>query len=102
MARTLTALYRDPSTAETAMERLRALGVPEKSMELHTSGAGDIAPGNAVAGGLFGLRDLLAPERLGEGGAVLVALHVPEELVSEATEILEENALEVDKDREPE
>jgi hypothetical protein len=99
MSRTLTALYSDPATAEAAMERLRAIGLPESSMELHRTGEGDIVPGAAPTGGLFGLRDILAPDRAAEGGAVLVALRVADELVSEAVDILEEEAVQVDRER---
>jgi hypothetical protein len=100
MSRTLTALYAEAGTAEVAMERLRAIGLAESLMELHRVGEGDIVPGAAPSGGLFGLRDLLAPDMAAEGGMVLLAHRVPEEMVSEAVRILEEDAVQVDKDRE--
>jgi hypothetical protein len=100
---TLTALYNDPATAETAMERLRAIGIPERSLEMHRAAEGDIAPGNAPSGGLFALGDLLGnagnADGIAAGGTVVMALHVPEALVAEAAGILDEDAIEVDKDR---
>lgn len=98
-SRTLTALYNEASAAEVAMDRLRAIGLPEASLEVHPAGEGDVVPGNAPSAGLFGLRDLVAPQRSAEGGTVLVALHVPDALVSEAVDILNEDAIEVDKER---
>ena len=49
--RTFTALFTDPAAAETAMERLRAIGIPERSLEMHQAAEGDVAPGNAPSAG---------------------------------------------------
>ena len=105
-SQTLTALYNDPVTAEAAIERLRAIGIPEASLEMHPATDGDIAPGNAPSGGLFGLGDPLgnqADERgIAGAGTVVVALHVPDDLVTEAAGILDKDAIEVEKDRDSE
>jgi hypothetical protein len=108
--RTLTALFVDHSTAERAAERLRAIGIAEEALELHRASEGDVAPGNAPSGGLFGLVDLFMPDadRAGYGrgieggGTVLVALRVPEALVDEAVDILDEDAADVEKERDAE
>lgn len=101
----LTALFNETAAAETAMERLRALGIPESSLEIHQSTEGDVVPGNAPSGGLFTIGDVLNPfndaRGLESGSTVVVALHVPAELVASAKKILAENAIEVDTDREP-
>jgi hypothetical protein len=101
---TLTALFNDPAAAEMAMERLRAIGIPERSLELHKATEGDVVPGNAPSGGLFAVGDLLNPGNdargLEAGVTVVTALHVPDELVAEARAILEEDAIEVDRERE--
>ena len=86
--RTLTALFADHATAELAAERLRAAGVPEKSIEIRRADEGDVAPGNAPSGGLFAVGDLLRTEfdtpgitrGVEAGGTVLVAFGVPEDL----------------------
>jgi hypothetical protein len=102
--RTFTALFTDAAAAETAMERLRAIGIPERSLEMHKANEGDVAPGNVPSGGLFAVGDLLNPgndrQGLEAGSTVVVALHVPGELASQAKDILEEGAIEVDEDRE--
>jgi hypothetical protein len=108
--RTLTALFIDHSTAEIAAERLRAVGIPEESIEMHRASEGDIPPGDVPSGGLFGLADLFVPDadRAGYasgvegGGTLLVALRVPEALVDAAVEALEEDSAEVDTERDPE
>ena len=88
------------------IERLRAIGIPEASLEMHPATDGDIAPGNAPSGGLFGLGDPLgnqADERgIAGAGTVVVALHVPDDLVTEAAGILDKDAIEVEKDRDSE
>ncbi len=107
--RTLTALFADHATAELAAERLRAAGVPEKSIETRRADEGDIAPGNAPSGGLFAVGDLLRTEfdtpgitrGVEAGGTVLVAFGVPEDLHSEALRILREEATEVEDRRDP-
>ena len=106
----LTALYADHAAAERAAERLRAAGVPEHHIELHRSAEGDVGPGASIAAGdgLFGaLSTLLVPESdlhayergLGRGGTVLIARHVPHDRVSDAAAALEEDALEIDDER---
>ena len=106
MSQALTALYADPATAERAMERLRAIGVPQDGIEMHRAGEGDVVPGNAPSGGLFGLRGLLAPSDLRgyelgvAGGTVVVASHVPPDRVRAARQALDQDALEVDAERE--
>lgn len=107
--RTLTALYPDDATAERAAERLRAVGVPEHHIEMHSAGEGDVLPGDHIPGaGLFGaLSNLLVPERdlhayergLGGGCTVLVATHVSTDLAGRAHAALDEDALEVDEER---
>ena len=107
--RILTALYPDHATAERAAERLRAVGVPEENIELHRSETGDVAPvGHLTGGGLFGaLSGLLMPEpdvrayqrELDRGRTVVVASHVPADLAAEAHAALDEDALEVDDER---
>lgn len=96
---TLTALFADEATGERAMERLRALGVPEESMELHPTSEGDVLPGQHPAG-LFAGSALLAPEAINaapmRAGAVVVATGVPGEIVTAARRALAEDALEVD------
>ena len=100
-ARTLTALYIDHATAERAVERLRAIGVPEESLELHRAEEGDVAPGNTPSGGLFALGDILQPGQtrgVAAGGTVVVAADVPERVTAEALAILKEEAAEVEGD----
>lgn len=96
---TLTALFADEATAERAMERLRALGVPEEAMELHPTSEGDVLPGQHPAG-LFAGSALLTPEAMNaaptRAGAVVVATGVPGEIVTEAKRALGDEALEVD------
>ena len=101
-SQTLTALYNDPVTAEAAIERLRAIGIPEASLEMHPATDGDIAPGNAPSGGLFGLGDQADERGIAGAGTVVVALHVPDDLVTEAAGILDKDAIEVEKDRDSE
>ena len=108
--RILTALYADHATAERAAERLRAIGVPEHHIEMHRSEEGDVVPGQHVtSGGLFGaLSGLLVPESdlrtyergLAGGCTVVVASHVPSDRVRAARQALDEDALEVDTERE--
>ena len=107
--RILTALYPDHAAAERAAERLRAIGIPEQRIELHRSEEGDVVPGqHTTGGGLFGaLSNLLVPESdlrgyergLGRGCTVLVASHVPDGRVRDARAALDEDALEVDDER---
>lgn len=94
---TLTALYPEEVAAERAMERLRALGVPEETMELHPTAEGDILPGEQPTG-LFALGSLLSGGTDGPAkpGVVLVATGVPGELVSDARSVLEAEATEVE------
>ncbi len=100
---TLTGLFSDHATAERAAERLRAIGIPEGSLEIHEAIAGDVSPGNAPGSGLFGVADPLlpGPETAGPevSGTVVVALRVPDELNSEAVSIMREDALEVETER---
>ena len=108
--RILTALYADHAAAERAAERLRAIGVPEHHIEMHRSDEGDVVPGQHVtSGGLFGaLSGLLVPESdlrgyergLAGGCTVVVASHVPPDRVRAARQALDEDALEVDAERE--
>ena len=104
-SQTLTALYNEPATAEVAIERLRAIGIPERSLEMHQATDGDIVPGNAPSGGLFTLGDILGSRADRDGiagtGTVVVALRVPGDLVAKAVGILQEDAIEVEKDRDP-
>jgi hypothetical protein len=106
--RTLTALYNDHATAERAVERLRAVGVPEGSIEMHRADEGDIAPGNAPSGGLFAaMSELFMPEAerhgymrgIERGCTVVVASRVPEDLAAAALDVLDEEAAEVDEAR---
>ncbi len=100
-SQTLTALYNEAATAEEAVERLRALGIPEQALEMHPAADGDILPGNAPSGGLFSIGDILG-DRGEEGtasGTIVVAFRVPEDLVARATSILKEHAIEVDRGR---
>lgn len=109
--RILTALYPDHATAERAAERLRAVGVPQENIELHRSETGDVAPGgHLTGGGLFGaLSGLLMPEpdvrtyqrEFDRGSTVLVASHVAAELTDEAHAALNQDALELDDERDP-
>lgn len=96
---TLTALYSDEVAAERAMERLRALGVPEESMELHPASEGDVLPGEQPTG-LFALGSLLSGGSVGDGpgrsGVVLVATGVPGEIVNDARSVLQSEATEVE------
>lgn len=100
---TMTALFGEHTTAERATERLRAIGIPEDALELHQAAEGDVLPGNAAGGGLFGLRDPLValPESLGmeSNRTVVVASRIPDGLRSEARSILREDAIEVDDQR---
>ena len=54
-SQTLTAIYNDSASAEAAIERRRAIGIPERSLEMHRAADGDILPGSAPSGGLFAL-----------------------------------------------
>jgi len=103
-SQTLTALYNDSATAEAAVERLRAIGIPEPSLEMHPAADGDLLPGNTASGGLFALGDILGtrggPDGIAASGTVVVAFHVPDDLVSEARGILKDGAIEVEKDSE--
>ncbi len=101
MPQTLVALYESSATAETARDRLQALGVPEGSLDLHAMGENGAAPGSAPSGGLLHLRDFFAPRSLAGGGAVLVALEVPERLLAEAAGVLEADAIDVRKHPDP-
>ena len=58
---TLTALYSDHATAERAAERLRAIGVPEASLEIHPRGRGRHAAGTRRAAASSTLADPLLP-----------------------------------------
>jgi hypothetical protein len=102
-SQTLTALYSDEARAETALERLRAIGLPERSLEMHHASDGDIEPGSAPSGGLFALGDILRNRGDEHGiaghGTVVMAFDVPEKLVSEAMHILKADAIEVEKRR---
>lgn len=101
---TLTALFPDEATGERAMERLRALGVPDEAMELHPASEGDMMPGQHPTG-LFGGSALLAPEAINaapaRSGVVVVATGVAGEIVSEARRALAQEAIEVDATPEP-
>jgi hypothetical protein len=106
--RTLTALYNDHATAERAAERLRALGVPEGSIEMHRADEGDIAPGNAPSGGLFAtMSELFMPDAdrhgylagIERGCTVVVAFRVPDDLAARALDMLDAEAAEVDQTR---
>jgi len=98
---TLTALFSDPATAEQAAERLRAIGVPEASLDLHPETAADMPPSAGI--GLLDLADPLLPragtENLADARTVLVASRVPEELSAEAGSILRAESVEVDDER---
>ena len=108
--RILTALYADHAAAERAAERLRAIGVPDRHIEMHRSDEGDVVPGQHVtSGGLFGaLSGLLVPKSdlrgyergLAGGCTVVVASHVPPDRVRAARQALDQDALEVDAERE--
>lgn len=99
-AHTLTALYRERASAERAVERLHALGVPEHRISLQPGDGGDVLPGETmVAGGLLGsLQSLMEPESdaPAPSSTVLVANHVPAEQVASARAALAEEAVEVD------
>ena len=99
---TLTALFSDHASAERATERLRGIGIPEASLEIHQAAAGDILPGNAAGAGLFGVADpFLPPAGAGSDlpGTVVVAMRVSDELGSQAMAILREDAIDVEKQR---
>jgi hypothetical protein len=102
-SQTLTALYTDEARAEMALERLRAMGLPERSLEMHHASDGDIEPGSAPSGGLFALGDILRnrgdEHGIAGNGTVVMAFDVPERLLSEALSILDEDAIEVEKTR---
>ena len=102
-SQTLTALYSDEARAEIALERLRGIGLPERSLEMHHASDGDIEPGAAPSGGLFALGDILRNRGDEHGiaatGTVVMAFDVPEGLVSEAIRILDTDAIEVEKAR---
>ena len=99
---TLTALYREPAAAERAVERLRAIGVPEHHIEHFPDASGDVRPGeHIVEGGLLGsLSNLLTPERdlhhPATTSAVLIASHVPADQLDAARTALREEAIELD------
>lgn len=101
---TLSALFPDEASGERAMERLRALGVPEESMELHPTNEGGVTPEGQVTVP-FGLGGLLAPAMLPEtprpATVVVVATGVPGELVTEARRILDAEASEVEESADP-
>jgi hypothetical protein len=102
-SQTLNALYSDEAKAELALDRLRAIGLPEGSLEMHRASDGDIQPGSAPSGGLFALGDILRNRGDEHGiagqGTVLMAFNVPERLVSEAISILNRDAIEVERGR---
>ena len=108
-ARILTALYPDQASAERAAERLHAIGVPEQHIEMHRSEEGDVVPGrHPSSDGLFGaFAGLLVPESdlrsyergLGRGCTVLIASQVPRDRVRDAHAALDEDALEIDDER---
>jgi hypothetical protein len=99
----LTALYPDDATAERAMERLRAAGLPDERMEMHHTEEGDIVPGQHASGGFFGaIGGLFAPASSTRSyqelahHTVVVASGVPHDMASTVRGILKEDALEVD------
>jgi hypothetical protein len=99
---TLTALFSDPSTAEQAAERLRAIGVPEASLDVHPETTADMPPAAGV--GILDLADPLLPrdgaaEAAADARTVLVATQVPGDLASEARSILRAESVEVDDER---
>jgi hypothetical protein len=100
---TLTALFSDAATAEQAAERLRAIGIPEASLDVHPETAGDLPLATGI--GILDVADPLLPR---EGAAevedartILVATAVPEDLHAEARSILRESAVEADDERDP-
>jgi hypothetical protein len=103
MTSTLTALFADRSTAERAVERLHAAGVPERCIEMHQADEGDFVSQDTASRGLFSLEQLVAPDdRAAEAmqrRTVVVATGVPGDLSGEARRILAEDALDVHADR---
>jgi len=98
---TLSALFPDEATAERAMERLRALGVPEDTMELHPMREGSLPGGTGVLG-LGGLLTPAANDHAPRPEKVLViATGVPGELVTEARRVLGAEGSEVEAVADP-
>jgi hypothetical protein len=102
--RTFTALYRDHVTAERALERLRAAGVPEGALIVRRASETDreLASGG---GGLFAaLGEFFMPEPdrhsyargLERGGTVIVVTGIPAELGDTALDILDEDAVDIE------
>jgi hypothetical protein len=106
MTRTITALFADRSTAERAVERLHAAGVPEACIEIHPADDGGLYPRDTASRGLFAAEELVAPDENAEatmrGRTTVLATGVPEELAGEARRLLAEDALDVESDRETE
>ena len=99
---TLTALYSDHATAERAAERLRAIGVPEASLEIHPEAAGDMPAGGA---GRASSTSSTRSCRATASGSVEGARHRPRRdagagrrSAAEARSILREEAVEVEDD----
>jgi hypothetical protein len=103
MTRTITALFADRATAERAVERLHAAGVPEACIEIHRADDGGLYPRDTASRGLFAAEELVAPDENAEatmrGRTTVVTTGVPAELAGEARRVLAEEALDVESDR---
>lgn len=103
MTRTITALFADRSTAERAVERLHAAGVPEACIELHQADDGGLYPRDTASRGLFAAEELVAPDENAEatmrGRTSVIAAGVPDELAGEARRVLADAALDVESDQ---
>jgi hypothetical protein len=101
--RTLTAVFADAPTAERAIERLRAAGVPAPSIESHGADS-ETGDADEPAGGVFaGVSDFLMPApqhaAAAERPTVVTARDLPEALAERAFEILEEKAVDLHEER---
>ena len=106
MTSTLTALFADRSTAERAVERLHAAGVPESCVEMRQAEAGDFVSQATASRGLFSLEQLVAPNDAAAEAmhrrVVVVASGVPGDRSGEARRILADEALDLHTDGETE
>jgi hypothetical protein len=108
--RTITAVFADRAIAERAIDRLRGVGIPDRCIEAHRAEEGEAQAEAGPAGGIFAAISeffMPGPHRAGYAGeaehraTVVLATGISEELSARAIEVLDEDALDVHEERDP-